>query len=332
MDEEFFEARNKYLKRKPETSGHKMTHFQRMLRKNPYAMALATPSRRDAISACTLPAFFLQRFKLVKHPETDDPWFVPQGLDKPERMLEGTPCAPEESHDSVLEENVAAEESDSPVTTTHPSKHPKGVTPGPSAYTLNSRRLLQGLLDENKSSPYKGQYRKLLRMNDGGSGRLKSALNNARWRADMDSVLLDTMRKRIVERLLECATTVERRGRKYLQPCTWDNVHGFNHRGCLVYLGKPQGSSESAAEADLPRLSALTVKGRKYGGKIAVHDLRVLLGAEYINQLRQDSSLLRDNSLFLVGRTATQPLQLLLWKLQGYISLDQPEDGSGSQQ
>jgi len=157
-------------------------------------------------------------------------------------------------------------------------------------------------------------------MND-GAGVLRQTLNSARWRSDMDSALLDIMRKRIVERLLEAATSVEQQGRKYIQPCSWDNVAEFNHLGCLVYLGRTEGSSADSEKADLPRLSALTA-GKRYDWKVAVHDLRVLLGDEYISHLKEQSALFRGGSLFLLGRTATQPLQVLLWKLQGYISLD----------
>ncbi|KAK3988349.1 hypothetical protein QBC44DRAFT_343354 [Cladorrhinum sp. PSN332] len=325
MDPEFFETRNKYQQRKPASSGYKKTDFQQKLRRNPYAMALATPPRRCAISACTLPTFFFQRFKLVQHAETQEPWFLPQGLDKPDRMQstvdrEGTTVAAEEDNATILGGEVAEP---------YPHKHPKGTTPGPSAYTLNSRRFIKSFQD--KTSPYGGHYRKLLRMNDGGSNRFRSALGNARWRTDMDVALLDTMRKRIVERLLECATSVEHEDRKYILPCTWDNVHEFNHRGCLIYMGNPDESSGSAGDINIPRLSSIDVKGKKYGWKIAVHDLRVLLGDEYISQLRQQSSLLGNGSLFLLSRAATQPLQLLLWKLQMYISLDQPEASSENQ-
>ncbi|KAK4222995.1 hypothetical protein QBC38DRAFT_374031 [Podospora fimiseda] len=316
MDPEFFERRNKYLQTKPKTSGYKKTDFQMKLSRNPYAMALATPARRCIISACILPSFFFQQFKLLKHPETGEAWFVPQGLDKPIRMQ----VTADEGDGTIKEDGV---------TKKYPLKHPKGTTPGPSAFTLNSRRFIKSFQD--KSSPYSGQYRKLMRMNDGGSGRFRIVLNNARWRPDMDEAILDTMRKRIVERLLEFATSVEQQDRKYIQPCTLDTFHEAHHRGSLVYLGTPDGSTESFGEINIPRLSTVDVKGKKYGWKITLHDLRVLLGDDYINQLRQESSLLRNGSLFLLARTATQPLQLLLWKLQMYLSLDLPEVGSGSQ-
>ncbi|KAK4459575.1 hypothetical protein QBC42DRAFT_183141 [Cladorrhinum samala] len=329
MDSTFFDTRNQFLDRKPKASGYKKTKFQQKLRRNVYAMALASPPRRCAISMCTLPTFFFQRFKLVQHPETEEAWFVPQDLERPSRLHSPAPTSTiveDAGSDHVGDIDKAAEagegtpteQSDGIISKKAQRRDSKRPTPGPSAYTLNSRRLLDDFFV--KSSPYSGQYRKLLRMND-GAGVLRQTLNSARWRSDMDSALLDIMRKRIVERLLEAATSVEQQGRKYIQPCSWDNVAEFNHLGCLVYLGRTEGSSADSEKADLPRLSALTA-GKRYDWKVAVHDLRVLLGDEYISHLKEQSALFRGGSLFLLGRTATQPLQVLLWKLQGYISLD----------
>lgn len=329
MDSTFFETRNKFLDTKPKSSGYKKTKFQQRLRRNIYAMALASPPRRCAISMCTLPTFFFQRFKLVQHPETKEAWFVPQDLEKSSRLHSpdyistnvedaGSDDVGDIEKAAEAVEEIPTEQSDGLISEKAQRRDSKRPTPGPAAYTLNSRRLLDDFFV--KSSPYSGQYRKLLRMND-GAGLLRQTLNSARWRSDMDSALLDIMRKRIVERLLEAATSVERRGRKYIQPCSWGNVGEFNHLGCLVYLGQAEGPSAGSEKADLPRLSALTA-GKRYDWKVAVHDLRVLLGEEYISHLREQSPLLRGGSLFLLGRTATQPLRLLLWKLQGYVSLD----------
>jgi hypothetical protein len=63
----------------------------------------------------------------------------------------------------------------------------------------------------------------------------------------------------------------------------------------------------------------------RFGSKLAVHNLRELLGEEHVRKLREGSELLRDGSLFLLGRQATVNLQMLLWKLQGYLVWEQPQ-------
>jgi hypothetical protein len=64
--------------------------------------------------------------------------------------------------------------------------------------------------------------------------------------------------------------------------------------------------------------------GTKFGTKLVVHNMPILLGEEHLNRLRQESELLRDGSLYMLGRQATLDLQRLLWKLQGYMSWEEP--------
>lgn len=191
---------------------------------------------------------------------------------------------------------------------------------GPSAYVLSRQGLFQDF-QRSGSAYFKAQMR-LLRMSDHGQSRLGSVLNNATWRSDMDSVLLELMRRRIVEGLCHFAKMVENQGREYIVKCErWTDAPNFKHRGCLLYLGLPEGSSlEPGLEYIPPRLSSMNVGKVRFGSKLAVHNLRELLGEEHVGRLRQESELLRDGSLFLLGRQATVNLQMLLWKLQGYLT------------
>lgn len=70
----------------------------------------------------------------------------------------------------------------------------------------------------------------------------------------------------------------------------------------------------------------MDIEGVRFGGKLAVHDLRVILGEEHVGRLREESGLLREGSLFLLGRQATIQLQMLLWKLQGYMAWERQQD------
>ncbi|EAQ86102.1 hypothetical protein CHGG_07355 [Chaetomium globosum CBS 148.51] len=193
---------------------------------------------------------------------------------------------------------------------------------GPAAYTLCRQQLLQEL-QRDKSPYFRGQKR-LLRMSQYGQSNSGSLLNRAHWRSDMDAVLLEIMRRRVVERLCYFSKMVTGLDRNYLIKCEhWDDVKELDHRGCLLYLGPPgnnSASSTSASEYVPPRLSTMDMGPVRFGAKLAVHNMRELLGEKHLSQLRQQAELLRDGSLYLLGRMPTSPLQMMLWKLQGYMA------------
>jgi hypothetical protein len=287
--------------------------------------------RRCPITNTSLPNFFLERFNLVSHPETGKPWFVPENpinkISDPATAAQDDMSAERQTEpepDGAAQESTQAGQQSA-------VKTRKGVKMGPSAYILSRQTLLQEL--QNPQSPhFKGQ-RRLLRMSDHGQSKLTAALNAAHWRSDMDTVLLELLRRRAVEGLQHFAKMVENEGRKYIVKCEfWNEVKELKHRGCLLYLGPPEGaSSESEPERVPPRLSTMNLGPCRYGATIAVHNLRELLGEEHVGRLRQTSGLLSDGSLFLLGRQATVNLQMLLWKLQGYMAWSEQQVASGTQ-
>ncbi|TPX08710.1 uncharacterized protein E0L32_009772, partial [Thyridium curvatum] len=54
-----------------------LLNLHRLLKRNPYAYALASPVRHCPVTNTTLPVFFHQQFKLVAHTETGEPWWMP---------------------------------------------------------------------------------------------------------------------------------------------------------------------------------------------------------------------------------------------------------------
>jgi len=332
MDPSFHEAKQRFKKPKPRISPYKPTKFQRHLVRNPYgtsthpvsvcflatsltfssAQALATPIRICPITSTRLPKFFLQRFNLVSHPETNQPYFVPQDLDSK---------APQNVPHKDLVTNQSSDEDEGEVSPAlHGGENVSHCTrTGPSAYVLASQKLMQEL--ERESSPYNGAYKKLLRMSSTGQVNLTKVLNTSIWRPDMHGVVLELMRRRIVEGLVYFAGMVETQGRKYITKLgSWDEVGQHKHRGCVLFLGLPNDrGASSGAEFVPPRLSTMDFPESRFGKKLAVHNLQVLLGSEHLDRLRSQSALLRGGSLFLLGRQATVKLQMLLWKLQGYM-------------
>ncbi|KAK4100144.1 hypothetical protein N658DRAFT_497611 [Parathielavia hyrcaniae] len=314
MDPSFHKARRKFIEPKPTHSGYRRTKFQQQLARNPYAKALATPVRRCPITDTSLPSFFLERFNLVSHPDTGKPWFLPDHVNKLRAAEDGL------SKRDQAEPEADSTPQEPPEDGQERAKGSKGVPKGPSAYVLSRQTLLREL--QTPRSPYFRHQQKLLRMSDHGQARLTAALNAANWHTDMDMVLLELLRRRAVEGLRHFANMVEDQGRKYIVKCEgWAGVKGHVHRGCLLYLGPPEeSSSEPRPEHVPPRLSTIDVGPCRYNSTLAVHNLRDLLGEEHLGRLRRHSELLRDGSLFMLGRQATVNLHLLLWKLQGYMA------------
>ncbi|KAK0674184.1 hypothetical protein QBC41DRAFT_72551 [Cercophora samala] len=295
MDQSFHKARNKSMEPKPRVAAHPKDKFRRKLERNPYARMLAGRVRTCDVTGTALPTSLLQRFKLAQHPTADTTWWVPQDL----------------------ESKVPKEEGE--------AQPPATELPGPSAYTLNSRLFLQEFVAPK--GIYASSSNRLLRVTESGTGRYTTALNKAQWRKDMDIYLLDTMRKRVYEGLLHAAHMAEHGGedgrpRKYVTKLdSWNEVSDLKHRQCVLFFGPPTGVSPAPAMASVPSpISTMAIRGSKFGEKIAVHDMKVVLGQEYLGKLRQESELLREGSLYLLRGTATMRLNMLIWKLQEYIA------------
>jgi hypothetical protein len=310
--------------------------------------------RRCPITGANLPNFFLQRFVLVSHPETGKPWFMPDDLNSKasetkDEALEEEDNAELESaeeqssgtvHERAEDAQPEREEPEAPAQITlnnvEMSQEPaeptaeahKAPKTGPSGYVLSRQTLLKCFQEVH--SVYFNGHKKLLRMSSGGATNLSALLSNANWHSEMDVVVLKLLRRRVFDALLYFGKKSGEEHRKYVVKCEgWNDVKALKHRGCLLFLGPAEAAApDSKPQYVPPRLSVMDVGPVKYESKLAVHNLRVLLGEEGISRLRQESALFRDGSLFLLGRQATVKLQMLLWKLQGYMSWDEAQETS----
>ncbi len=203
------------------------------------------------------------------------------------------------------------------------SQDSKRLPVGPAGYALARQDLIRSFLDSE--SPYFSSHKRLFAMTR--SKRHKSAAGQAVWRSDMDTFLLELMRRRITEDLLFYARLVEDDNRRYIIRCDdYEDVKSHHHRGCLLRLGPEStpvpctGASIRAAPEAPPRLWAMQVDSHKLSTRLATIDLRILLGEEHLGRLRERSPLFREGSLFLLGRRRTLELQSKLWKLHGYMA------------
>ncbi|KAK0636365.1 hypothetical protein B0T17DRAFT_518936 [Bombardia bombarda] len=356
MDPNFHEARSKYHKasvnrKKVPGYNHPRTAFQYLIRRNPYARALASPVRKCSATSTCVPRDLLQGFNLVTHPETERPWFVPKGLEKfepPVRNDGDGDAALDEAPDLADNQEVPEVDEEPPALPTHQPKAPQHihvVKTGPTGYFIPSQKLLASF--DNQRSIYDGGNKRLLRHNHSKS--LIPTLNTAVWREDMDTRILELMRRRVVDHLLFIAnlrsrdtTDGDNFARHVVSLDSWDAVSAYKHRGCLIFLGHCTGADYidgeggAAAAAGAPSTSGPAemlnappatrqaivnvVDNGQFNKKVPAYDLRLLLGEEHLDRLRRECPHLRRSSLFLLCGRRTNPLQMRLWRLDGYMS------------
>lgn len=136
---------------------------------------------------------------------------------------------------------------------------------------------------------------------------------------DMSSVLLGMMRRHAVDALVQRSNRAPESKVKFFQKCaSWEEIKGVTARGCVLWVPEDQGNASTASYA------TFDVDGAAYDGKLAVHDLRRLLGGEELARLhREADDMFADGSLLVLRRwksRSMQRLHLLLWRLQGYLA------------
>lgn len=100
------------------------------------------------------------------------------------------------------------------------------------------------------------------------------------WRQGTGDVLLQMFRARATDQLIERGNRIENDPHKFVEACaSWDAVKDVKLRGCVLWLPREQGSETQYATLD--------VDGPAYGRKMAVHNLRWLLGEEEVRRLRR---------------------------------------------
>jgi hypothetical protein len=83
---------------------------------------------------------------------------------------------------------------------------------------------------------------------------------------------------------------------------------------------------------DVNSYATLDVEGANYASKVAVHDLRYLLGEEELERLRSKSNAFSDHNILILTHhksLSMRKLHMLLWKLQGYLALPEVEPIEG---
>lgn len=271
----------------------------------------------------------LQSFGLVRHPKTNQVWWIPEGLDTPRKPAKGKSDETEEADDpssaatkeETGHEATAVAASDSTGT---PEVQTKYRYP---SHVLDRQDLIQNF--EIKGQRYYGSHKRLA-SNPGAPAPAKTA----KWRPDMYGVILDQRRRQIMEDLLYLTTLCEENGRKYIIKVTDAKYAAtYVHRAAFLWLGEEkasgseQGDQESAGEAektekkgiDPEQYATLDIDGDPTTTR-PVYNLPKLLGPANVARLRSETSIFKDGSLFLLRSQRSGALNKRLWSLQGYVA------------
>jgi hypothetical protein len=312
------------------------TGLQKILEKNPYAMALATPLRRCPITNVYLPRFFLQNFGLLGHPKTGDPFYVPRGwyMSEYTESMKQIPLPDQDEEDVGIGEDDAAAEARAEQTsqTDDSALKIRRVQPlkpsGPGMYTLSRYPLLQAI--QSKEGGFGNHaVQRLIPPRIREKPAALAVFNRAEFRSDMPDFILELARKSIVDSLLYLLGL--KRG--YVRGCnTWVVAKWRKQTGAYLWMGETSNASEEP-----PEFATVEVGNRQ---KIPVYNLKVLLGEEKLDLLRRQtgaalrkpmiiedgSTELRKRGVFdhpiiaVNHRNVTAHFELQLWWLQGYLA------------
>lgn len=181
---------------------------------------------------------------------------------------------------------------------------------GKTGYLLSRRDLFN---EFNKSDS------QFYRKNEAMGSRAETH-RKVKWRNDMSAVVLEMMRRRVGEEITHLHSFCDENDRVYLKSCPdWDdakNTKKHQHLGCLLYFQQPQAPP-------LPQLSTVGVGGTRRRKRLPVHDMEALMGPEHTAKLKAGLKLLQSGFIFAVCGPRTIKLQLLLWKLQGFMSREE---------
>ncbi|KAL8842662.1 MAG: hypothetical protein Q9170_000437 [Blastenia crenularia] len=310
MNPDLQAARNRYKTPKPEPSGE-LSDFQKRLSKNIYAQALATPVRNCAVTGVRLPNHFLLNFGLTPHPKTDKPWQMPKLAIDPNAITSNKATSAE------LNFRQTAADLNDDGTFTDTAKPSSGGRARPVAawHILSTRTALKFNTDLKRKSflqmiPYRWKF----------DTRFKS--DDIVWRADMDTFVLELMRKKTVRLLKYLAA----RPAAYVAKCeNYADIHNKHQVGAVLWLGKPD-EVEIQTTGEVPPPPYAMVKYKSFG-HIPIYNIPNLLGPEHTRQLCGSSKSLNGTLAVLKHKHHTIEILMHLWKLMGFVGSD---GGTGS--
>lgn len=137
------------------------------------------------------------------------------------------------------------------------------------------------------------------------------------WRKDMDTFVLDLMRKRTTATLKYLSSHPA----AYIVPCQdYESIQIRHQPAAVLWLGQEEGNETVMPGKEDPPPYAM-VEYRSLGF-IPLYDLPTLLGPQYMNQLRNANESVKGTLAVIKRKRNTTDCQMQLWKLMGYMAAD----------
>ncbi|VUC37364.1 unnamed protein product [Clonostachys rosea] len=308
-----------------------MGRFRKKLALNPFARALASPIRFCSLTSRALPRYFLQDMEVVRHPETDKPHVVPGPLSfhrvQPKYWETTDPQANEtdetNEHPSTDGEIATASDPETNIHEGSPTDAERTGRAPVTAYILSDKRFFD-LVGEKKPM----WQRKLLGTRSGIA--MLGSYRDAEFAPNTGDLLLGMLRRAAVDALITRSNRIQPPLDKFVQPVkSWEEIGLVRRRGCILWLPTQQSQDQEKDELARTRYATYDLKDVAYDRKMAVHDLRWLLGDEEVARLRAGApDIFGSGELFVLKTWKSHSminLHLLLWRLQGFMPQDQTQ-------
>ena len=191
---------------------------------------------------------------------------------------------------------------------------------GSSYYVMARQRLIRSFVEDK--SGYQDQWSRMSSERSRKVVSTRQIKDATEWRADMDTLILELMRRRLGEHL-DYMTHLKR---GYITgSASWgDATLAKRQPGAILWTGPYMPESDDlvrsgcAEQISVPEFSTLeTGRDKK---KVAVFNLRRLLGSEHLTKLRKESSIFRKEIVVIRDKRMTIELRMKLWKLEGYMA------------
>ena len=191
---------------------------------------------------------------------------------------------------------------------------------GVSYYVMSRQQLIRSFSE--RGSGYEDQWTQM------SSDRIKKSVSArhikeaTKWRKDMDTFILELMRRRLGEHLHYLAYL--KRG--YVSgSASWEEATlPKRQAGAILWTGpytlEPHDLVQDgfAEQITVPEFS--TLESGKEKKKVAVFNLRRLLGSEHLARLRENNPIFQNEIVIIRDKRMTIDMRMRLWKVEGYMA------------
>ena len=263
------------------------------------AQALATPVRQCAVTGSRLPNFFLLDFGLVSHPRTGKPWQMPK------LAIDSNACNSTVVSDLKSTDGNGALNNPASEATESPQRHVR---------TAAGSHIIAQQSAMNFISTFKQKsFMQMLPHRWKLDPRFKA--DQIVWRKDMDTFVLDLMRRKTVT-LLEYLSS---QPAAYIVRCqNYEDIQNRHQPGAVLWLGQPEEDESMTPSQENPPPYAM-VEYRSLG-YIPLYNLPALLGPDQLRQLRDVNKSFQGTLAVIKRKRNTTDCQMQLWKLMGYMA------------